>query len=218
MAMKKVLIGSGLVLALLLASAVMLLFALRPKTPPPPEEEIVNDSLFTPLPADAKLAQKEIQRVQKALAKLKPATPYIVIDTHANKFYLRTEDSVLFQAVCSTGSGGELVDSLTGRHWVFNTPRGAFKVNSKLEDPWWRKPDWAFIEEGEKIPKDPSQRFDPEMLGEFAMGFGDGYFIHGTIYKRLLGINVTHGCVRLGDDDLKYVWNKIKIGAPVYIF
>ncbi|HEX7344288.1 MAG TPA: L,D-transpeptidase, partial [bacterium] len=76
----------------------------------------------------------------------------------------------------------------------------------------------AFIEEGEEIPKDPRERYDPEMLGEYAMGFGDGYFIHGTIYKRLLGINVTHGCVRLGDADLKHVFDKVKIGTPVYIF
>jgi len=215
--MKKFLTRLGVIIGLLLVSVAILFFALRPKLPPRPEEA-VSDSEFAPLPEDPKLAQKEIQRVQRSLAKLKPASAYIVIDTHANKFYLRTEDSVLFQAVCSTGSGGELVDSLTDRRWVFNTPRGAFKVNSKQTDPWWRKPDWAFIEEGEEIPKDPRERYDPEMLGEYAMGFGDGYFIHGTIYKRLLGINVTHGCVRLGDADLKHVFDKVKIGTPVYIF
>jgi L,D-transpeptidase YbiS len=215
--MKKLGIGLAFAAGFVLLALLLTILVLSRK-PLPAQDEFFSDSLFTPLPQDAKLAQKEIARVEKALAKLKPATPYIVIDTHANKFYWRTEDSVLFQATCSTGSGGELVDSLTGRRWVFNTPRGAFKVNSKLTDPWWRKPDWAFIEEGEEIPDDPSERYDPEMLGEYAMGFGDGYFIHGTLYKRLLGINVTHGCVRLGDEELRFVYDKIKIGTPVYIF
>ncbi len=31
----------------------------------------------------------------------------------------------------------------------------------------------------------------------------DGYIIHGTIFKTLLGKRVTHGCIRLGDEDLE---------------
>jgi L,D-transpeptidase ErfK/SrfK len=185
-----------------------------------PVTEVVpySDSLITALPSDTKTAQKELKRVKNALAKFKPTGPYLVINTHANEVYYRTEDSVLYKAVCSTGSGGELIDSTTDRKWKFETPKGAFKINSKLKDPWWRKPDWAFIEENETIPKDERERYDDEMLGAFAMGFGNGYFVHGTVYERLLGISVTHGCVRLGEDDLKYIFDRAKIGTPLYIF
>lgn len=178
----------------------------------------VGDSTLTHLPNDSKLAQRELVKARKALKKVIPAGQYIVIDTHANKFSLRTADSTLFKATCSTGSGGELIDSLTGQKWIFNTPRGVFKVNSKIKQPWWRKPDWAFIEEGEQPPKSESERLDPEMLGDFALGFGNGYFIHGTVYERLLGVSVTHGCVRLGSEDLKLVYDRINTGTPVYIF
>ena len=125
---------------------------------------------------------------------------------------------MLLRAVCSTGSGGSLRDRATGRRWVFRTPTGVFHVTGKLEDPWWRKPDWAFIEEDEPVPSDPSQRMDPEMMGEYALSFGDGYFIHGTIYERLLGVSVTHGCVRLGSEDLRKLYRSTPIGTPVYIF
>lgn len=179
---------------------------------------VFSDSVLTRLPEDNKLAQKELERARITLAKIKPTKPYIVIDTHANILSLRTEDSILFKGVCSTGSGGELVDTLTGRRWSFGTPLGVFKITSKVSDPWWRKPDWAFIEEDEPIPSDPSQRLDPEMLGAFAMGFGDNYYIHGTIYERLLGVNVTHGCVRLGSEDLKKLYDMVPIGTSVYIF
>ncbi len=170
------------------------------------------------LPEDSKLAQKEIANARLALSKLRPKGQYLVINTHANILSLRTEDSVIFKGNCSTGSGGELIDSTTGRRWVFDTPRGIFKISSKISQPWWRKPDWAFIEENEPIPKNESERLDPEMLGEYALGFGDGYFIHGTIYERLLGVSVTHGCVRLGSDDLKFIYDKAPIGTPLYIF
>lgn len=176
------------------------------------------DSLPTDLPSDSKLAKKEIQKAQKALAALKPVKPYIVIDSHANKLFLRTEDSIILKATASTGSGGEYVDSATGRKWIFNTPRGIFKVNSKIPHPWWRKPDWAYLEEGESIPKDQGDRLDPNMMGDYALGFGDGFFIHGTIYERLLGVSVTHGCVRVGSDDLEVLYKKSPIGTQIYIF
>jgi L,D-transpeptidase YbiS len=204
--------------AFLIGGAVSFIFIYtRPPSTPNPSVN-VSDSLLTRLPEDSKLAQKEMEKAKAMLAKIKPAKPYIVIDTHANQLYLRTEDSIIFKGTCSTGSGGELIDSLTGRKWSFATPSGVFKITSKLADPWWRKPDWAFLEENEPIPSDPNERLDPEMLGAFAMGFGDNYYIHGTIYERLLGVNVTHGCVRLGSDDLKKLYDMVPIGTPVYIF
>lgn len=182
------------------------------------KKQSLYDFKLESLPQDQKAAQKAVAAARLALSKLRPTGLYIVIDTHANKLSLRKDDNILIQADCSTGSGGELIDSTTGRRWVFNTPRGIFKINSKLAQPWWRKPDWAFIEENEEIPKNERERYDPEMLGDYALGFGDGYFIHGTIYERLLGVSVTHGCVRLGSEDLKKIYEKVPIGTPVYIF
>ena len=103
---------------------------------------------------------------------------------------------------------------------MFSTPRGEFKVQNRLETPLWRKPDWAFIEEGEPVPgkKDAAERFEEGMLGEFALAFGDGYLIHGTLYTRLLGKSVTHGCVRLGAEDLRAVYESAPLQTRVLIF
>jgi len=214
--MKKwILIVSALLIVILGGAVIFVL--LMTKTPAP-EKTVVVDSVAVVLPAENKAAQKELAKARTAMTKLLPTGPYIVINTHTNKIDLRTEDSVLFEATCSTGHGGIFIDSTTGRKWVFNTPDGVFKINSKIKQPWRRKPDWAFLEEDEKIPKNEAERYDPQMMGDFAMGFGDGYFIHGTIYERLLGISVTHGCVRVGSDDLKVLYDKVKIGTYVYIF
>jgi L,D-transpeptidase YbiS len=176
------------------------------------------DNTTATLPADTKAAQKALREARATLAKYVPKQPYIVINTHANRLSWRTGDSVYYTWTCSTGTGGELIDSVTHRRWVFDTPRGVFKVDSKIKEPWWRKPDWAYIEEDEKIPKNESERYDPQMMGEYAIGFGNGFFIHGTIYERLLGISVTHGCVRLGSEDLEILWSLAKYGTYVYIF
>ncbi len=206
-------------LALSLLVAVILIAP--PIMVPPPvvdESRIVYDSLLVSLPANSQAARTELQRVRREMTRLRPSKPYIVIDTHANKIILRTMDSVIQIADCSTGTGGELVDTLTGRHWVFDTPRGIFTVSSMLVEPWWRRPDWAYIEESEPIPEDEGERMDDEMLGKYAIGFGDGFFIHGTIYERLLGISVTHGCVRVGENELQNLYERTRIGMQVYIF
>jgi L,D-transpeptidase ErfK/SrfK len=155
---------------------------------------------------------------QKRQFRLQPGKPYIVIDRYCNRIYLRTTDSIMLEAMCSTGSGGILVDSATGRRWKFDTPGGVFTVDSKLENPWWRKPDWAYIEEDKPIPRNEDDRMDSEMMGNYAIGFGNGYFIHGTIYERLVGVAVTHGCVRMSAGDLRKLYDKVEIGTRVYIF
>jgi lipoprotein-anchoring transpeptidase ErfK/SrfK len=103
--------------------------------------------------------------------------------------------------------------------WVFKTPKGKRWIHGKITNPSWNRPDWSFIEEGLPVPKkdDPS-RWESGVLGDYAMSMGDGYLIHGTIYKRFLGMPVTHGCIRLNDEDLEIVYNTLSIGSKVYIF
>lgn len=156
--------------------------------------------------------------LKKRIDSLRPNGVYIIIDTASNLLYLRVNDKTILKALISAGSGNILVDPTGKRKWIFETPRGVFTVQSKFERPSWIKPDWAFIEEGKPIPKNPSERIEEGVLGEYAIGLGDGIFIHGTLYKRLLGKNVTHGCIRLGDMELKTLYEKTPLGAKVFIF
>lgn len=207
------------VLLLLAGGGLAVRLVVFPPSPPDaPEVVALEATELARLSDDPRKARKELEQARRDLAKLQPRGEYIVINTHANLAQMRRGDEVLLEGVCSTGSGGALTDSVTGQKWIFNTPHGVFRIQTKLKDPIWRKPDWAFVEEGERPPKDVSERFDFNVMGDFAMGFGDGYFIHGTIYERLLGISVTHGCVRLGSDDLKKFYDRTKPGTPVYIF
>jgi L,D-transpeptidase ErfK/SrfK len=163
--------------------------------------------------------QGRYKSLSKQLSQLRPAQPYIVIDTARNHLYIKRRDQVMLDALASTGSGTILDKPGEGKgQWIFDTPRGEFTVQSKLINPVWVKPDWAFIEEGMAIPRSGTERIESGVLGEYALGFGKGYFIHGTLYTRLLGKNVTHGCIRLNDDDLKSVYRLAKVGTPIMIF
>jgi lipoprotein-anchoring transpeptidase ErfK/SrfK len=144
---------------------------------------------------------------------------HIVVDTRANKLYLKQGLTLLWTADCSVGKGGMLFDKKTGRRWEFVTPRGRFEVRSKIEKPLWIKPDWAFVETGETVPppEDPKRKVEGE-LGGYVLNLGDGYLIHGTKTEALLGRAVSHGCVRLGADNLKKLYDSVPVGTDVYIY
>ena len=152
------------------------------------------------------------------MASLAPRGTYILIDTGLNRLYLMRNGKVVRKAVCSTGSGRFLPDPPRNREWTFDTPKGEFRIQRKIVNPVWIKPDWAFIEDGENLPKNVAEREAPNELGDYAMDLGDGYLIHGTLYERSLGMSVTHGCVRLGAKDLDAVFHSVRIGTPVYIY
>jgi L,D-transpeptidase YbiS len=168
---------------------------------------------------DLPKVERNVEQLEKRMSGLLPKGLYIVIDTAENRLFVKKGNEVVRTAVVSCGSGVVLEE--TGgkkRSWIFDTPRGEFSVKSKITNPYWVKPDWAFIEEGEAIPKGLDDRIEAGTLGDYALGFGQGFFIHGTLYTRLLGRNVTHGCVRVGDDDLKAIFKAVPMGAKIYIY
>ena len=163
--------------------------------------------------------EKEITKLQAKLDKCTPTDAYIIINTNDNHFYLYKNKQLIRDGLCSSGKNERLVSAERNYEHVFYTPLGVLKVLTKQKNPVWAKPNWAFIEDGLPIPPPghPS-RFEAGTLGAYKLTLGDGYMIHGTIYKRFMGMSVTHGCVRLGDEDLEVVFNTMAIGSKVYIY
>lgn len=56
------------------------------------------------------------------------------------------------------------------------------------------------------------------VLGRYRLNLGDGIGIHGTRDTASIGHAVTHGCIRVGDTDLEWIYANIPIGTTVYIF
>ena len=177
-----------------------------------PADSVVN------VEKDLKALNKKLDQLNKRVQRLTPGSAFLVINTTNNTFELYKNNEIIRQGRCSTGSFKSLeVDST--KSYLFETPKGVLTVRNKVTDPVWTKPDWAFIEEGLPVPPPGhSSRREANVLGAYALHLGDGYMIHGTLYQRLIGSSVTHGCVRLLDDDLEAVYKTLPIGSKVFIY
>jgi hypothetical protein len=165
-----------------------------------------------------KTLNKKLDVLNKKAQRLTPGNAFMVINTTNNTFELYKNNQIIRQGRCSTGSFISLeVDST--KSYLFETPKGVLTVQNKVTNPVWTKPDWAFIEEGLPVPpQGHSSRREANVLGDYALILGKGYMIHGTLYQRLIGTPVTHGCVRLLDDDLEAVYKTLPIGSKVFIY
>ena len=113
----------------------------------------------------------------------------------------------------------------------------------KTRNPYWFRPDWYWQEQsltppppGQEvvIPQDLSWeeqvaffndsltasqrvwvRVVPGALGSYALDLGGGILLHYGVGR---GNNVSHGCIRLGHDDLEAVFRTLEVGSPVIIY
>ena len=185
------------------------------KSIPVTSEELKQDPAYK---KQIGLMTRDVQRMTRKFNAYTSGQSYVVINTTDNRFLLYRNRKLIREGFCSSGSY-KMLQTAEGKSWTFKTPKGKFWIHGKISNPTWRRPDWAFVEEGLPIPSaNHPSRYENGVLGDYALALGDGYLIHGTIYKRFLGMPVTHGCVRLNDEDLEVIYNTLSIGSKVYIF
>jgi lipoprotein-anchoring transpeptidase ErfK/SrfK len=68
-------------------------------------------------------------------------------------------------------------------------------------------------------PMGTLQRQAKDVLGPYKLDMGGGYLIHGTNddNEDSIGQAVSHGCVRMHNDDLEMLYNLVDVGTPVFI-
>lgn len=54
-------------------------------------------------------------------------------------------------------------------------------------------------------------------LGRYALDLGSGYMLHGTFDQSTIGVDTTHGCIRLADEDLEWLYRNVPVGARVEV-
>ncbi len=67
-------------------------------------------------------------------------------------------------------------------------------------------------------PFGTNQRRYKGVLGTRRLVLGDGYGIHGTNAPESIGRAVSHGCVRLRNEDIEKLFDMVAVGTPVYIY
>jgi L,D-transpeptidase ErfK/SrfK len=104
----------------------------------------------------------------------------------------------------------------------WNTPLGSTRIVSKAKDAPWIPPKSVREEHakrGEPLPAVVPGGADNPM-GRHKMGLGipgGAYFIHGTNRPAGIGMQVTHGCMRLYPEDIEALFAMVPIGTPVTI-
>jgi L,D-transpeptidase ErfK/SrfK len=105
----------------------------------------------------------------------------------------------------------------------WNTPLGKTTIQKKVKDPTWHPPESIRREHaanGDPLPEVvPAGIHNP--LGAYALYLnlpGD-YRIHGTDIDKIFGIGmqITHGCVRMYPEDIDALYHMVNEGTVVYI-
>ncbi len=156
-------------------------------------------------------------------APLHGSARYIVIRLAENRLFVFQGEHVVWSAPVGTGTGFRLEGR--GRAYHFATPRGIFRVQAKEKDPVWIRPDWSYIEDKKPIPAfDAPSRREPGTLGTTAIYIGYELAMHGTEKPELVlrpdpeTRRVSHGCIRLTNEDARRLFCLVDIGTPVLIF
>ena len=148
---------------------------------------------------------------------------YVVVHLAENRVYVFEGDQAIWSAPAGTGTGFALA---SGDHqWKFSTPRGMMRVRRMEKDPLWEASDWHYIEKGLKPPaqNDPSRTMSG-IMGSTAIYLGDGIAIHGTNSPQLLmnpdpdKRRVSHGCIRLTNENARELMHMVEVGTPVLIY
>jgi L,D-transpeptidase ErfK/SrfK len=104
----------------------------------------------------------------------------------------------------------------------WNTPLGSTRIEQKIKAPTWTPPKSVREEHAKRgdilpavVPAGPNNP-----LGLFAMRLGipgGAYLIHGTNRPAGVGMQVTHGCMRLYPEDVEELFAMVAVNTPVRI-
>jgi L,D-transpeptidase ErfK/SrfK len=95
------------------------------------------------------------------------------------------------------------------RGW--ETPTGEFQVLNVQRDPVWKHPF-----KGNLIPPGPGNPLGDRWIGFWSDGKNTVGF-HGTPHESLIGQAVSHGCVRMRNQDIRALFELVRVGTPVSV-
>jgi lipoprotein-anchoring transpeptidase ErfK/SrfK len=100
---------------------------------------------------------------------------------------------------------------------------GIVKVGRKAEDPVWtppaemiaRNPDLAKYANG--MPGGPDNPLGPRALYLYEGGRDTIFRIHGTTQPWSIGLNASSGCIRLKNEDIIDLYDRVQVGSKVIV-
>lgn len=164
--------------------------------------EVIEEALSSPSNGDPKRLM--IQAVG-SVAEPESYEPgqAIFVDTRGCFVHLYENGALVESFPCTPGTSG------------YATPTGDFYLAYKDGAPTWYNPHSAWSAGmAETIPPGPS---NPLGVRALAVSCGNGIFIHGTTSVGGLGSPGSHGCVRLSNDNIVRLYDRVSEGIPIII-
>jgi lipoprotein-anchoring transpeptidase ErfK/SrfK len=93
------------------------------------------------------------------------------------------------------------------------TPLGNLRIASMQRNPWWYPPNQPWAEGASPVPPGPGNPLGTRWMGTNLGGIG----IHGTYNPGSIGTAASHGCIRMYIRDSEWLYERIRIGTPVFI-
>lgn len=158
---------------------------------------------------------KKGEVVRLSNKRILPDTPHVGITLNISEYRMYYYPSDQPGTVMSFAHG-------VGRQ-DWKTPLGKTSVARKVKDPSWHPPESIRREHaanGDPLPEIvPPGPHNP--LGAYALylNLPGEYRIHGTDIDKIYGIGmqITHGCVRMYPEDIAQLYQSVAVGTPVYI-
>ena len=161
------------------------------------------------LPKHAKLAPGTEVLIPSMFTLPKERQGLVINLAELRVYYFPPDKSVAYTFPIAAGREG------------WNTPVGNTTVVRKVEGPTWVVPPSIMRESIRKgKPHKPVYKpDDPENpLGKYALYLGfPGIRLHGTLAPKSIGGRVSHGCMRLWDNDIEFLYNNVPVGTPVTV-
>ena len=96
---------------------------------------------------------------------------------------------------------------------AYPTPIGRFSIVTMQRHPWWYPPDAEWAEGQKPVPPGPGNPLGTRWMGLSVSGVG----MHGTPDSASIGYSASHGCIRMRIPEAEWLFNRVRIGTPVFI-
>jgi lipoprotein-anchoring transpeptidase ErfK/SrfK len=125
----------------------------------------------------------------------------LVLRLSERRVYLYQDEQVLASYPVAVGKPG------------WETPTGSFKISHKVKNPSWESP----LEKGVFVPPGPDNPLGDRLIVFAELGSKGFVGFHGTPNESLIGRAVSHGCVRMRNNDIRSLFEKVKVNTPVIV-
>jgi len=145
----------------------------------------------------------------------------ILPDSPHNGVTLNISEFRMYYYPPNTGKVYSFAHGIGRQDW--KTPLGQTKITRKIKNPVWNPPESIRREhaaEGDPLPATvPAGPHNPLGTRALYLALPGEYRIHGTDVDKIYGIGmqITHGCVRMYPTDIEELYDLINVGTPVYM-